>query len=700
LKAIPGLTATSATPPRLLVYLFSVVTIGCSYFALAKLGLALASVNPSATPIWPPTGLALAAVLLFGYRIWPAIFLGALIANITTAGSLFTSLAIAGGNSLEAIVGALLVNLWTGGGRRTFELPLNVARFALIALPATSISATIGVLALAAAGFAPWSNFAVIWMTWWLGDLAGALVVTPVLTLWWPGNSDSKPLSGMTESALVFLLTIAVGLVAFSPLLEQTANRSSLGFLAVLPLLWAALRCGQRDTATVALLLAFFAVWGTLANGGPFARTTLNDSFLLLLMFMISTTVPSLVLSAEVATRMRTTERLQKSQIDHDHIKDQLAQAQKMEALGQLTGGVAHDFNNLLMIVNGQTELLRKRLTDPMDLKALDAIKKTTARGASLTRQLLGFSRRQGLNPVVIALRERLEDMREMLARSLRGDIELDIDIPADIWNIEADPAEFELALVNVAVNARDAMPSGGKLRMTFRNVVLGDGALGLELSGNFVAVEMADTGEGIASEVMPRIFEPFFSTKKIGKGTGLGLSQVYGFARQSGGAVRVNSFPSKGTSVTIYLPRSLAASPVTVETTAPSMDRGEGTILVVDDNADVNETTSSLLERAGYDVLRADNADEALEILGSGKKVDLLFSDIVMPGDLSGVDLARRVRTDYPRIHILLTSGYHRERDAQNEFEILLKPFEPVELERAVHDMLADAKSRPENKL
>jgi integral membrane sensor domain MASE1 len=288
---------------RRLKYIIELTSIAIIYIALAKLSLALASIHPSATPIWPPTGFALGLVLLLGFGISPGIFLGAFVANITTAGSIGTSLAIATGNTLESLVGAYLINRWSNGCS-TFDTPAGVIRFALICfIPSTIISATLGVGSLSVAGYADWSDFRSIWTTWWMGDLAGALVITPAIVLWGTDPPRWLERRELTQSCLVYAATIAVGLVAFSPLLEQSPSRSSLAFLAILPLMWAALRRNQQDTATIALLLSSFAVWGTVSNVGPFVRSSLNESFLLLLAFMISVSVPSLALSAEEAVR-------------------------------------------------------------------------------------------------------------------------------------------------------------------------------------------------------------------------------------------------------------------------------------------------------------------------------------------------------------------------------------------------------------
>jgi signal transduction histidine kinase len=297
-------------------YAGGLVAIGVIYFVLAKGGLALASIHPSATPIWPPTGVALAAVLLWGYRTWPAIFTAAMIANATTAGSVATAIAIATGNSLEAVVGAYLINRWSSGCN-TFSTPNSVAKFALICFViATPISASTGLTSLATAGYIERTNFANAWVTWWLGDVTGALVVAPAIVLWASSHYHAFNRNDFLETVGVLATAAAVGLIAFSPLIEQTPSRDPLGFFAILPMLWAALRRGPRDTATVALVLSGITIWGTLTGGGPFTTADLNVSFLLVLMFLISITVPSLLLSADVEVRKKAEERLRRAQIE------------------------------------------------------------------------------------------------------------------------------------------------------------------------------------------------------------------------------------------------------------------------------------------------------------------------------------------------------------------------------------------------
>jgi PAS domain S-box-containing protein len=283
--------------------------VAAGYFMLAKGSLTLASLHPSASPVWPASGLALASLLLWGNGVWPAIAAGAFLANATTFGSLSTSGLIAGGTVLEALVTAALLRRLKAA-TPLFEGPTQVVLFAcLTLLPGTMISATMGVSALVLAGFGEPAKFPGMWLTWWLGDVGGQLLVTPFIVLWARSSLEEMGRAELLRLALLLGATTVVGLVAFSPLLQQTPARGPLGFVAIGPLLWAALRHNQRDTATVALMLSLFAIWGTLSDGGPFARANLNDSFLLTMAFVISTAVPSLVLSADVAARRFSEER-------------------------------------------------------------------------------------------------------------------------------------------------------------------------------------------------------------------------------------------------------------------------------------------------------------------------------------------------------------------------------------------------------
>ncbi len=387
---------------------------------------------------------------------------------------------------------------------------------------------------------------------------------------------------------------------------------------------------------------------------------------------------------------LRRTERLHEEAERREMAEDALRQAQRLEAIGQLTGGVAHDFNNLLMIVSGTVQRLRRYVAGEKETQLLDTIANATDRGGSLTRQLLAFSRRQMLQPSVIDLAQHLPEIKDMLSRSLRGDIVIRVVVPRGPCYVKVDNSEFELALLNLAFNARDAMPSGGSLTITVKPVLMRGKASEEGLSGEFVAIRVADTGVGIPPEILPRVFEPFFTTKEIGKGTGLGLSQVYGFARQSGGAASISSSPRRGTAVTLFLPQTWevpAAAREQSETTraAPAIGR----VLLVEDNAEVAEVARSYLEQLGCEVRHVESAWAALELLERDSQIDLVFSDILMPGGMNGLELAEAVRRKYPKIAVLLTTGYSSSaQDAlRRGFEVLQKPYNLVALEHALHD-------------
>jgi PAS domain S-box-containing protein len=372
------------------------------------------------------------------------------------------------------------------------------------------------------------------------------------------------------------------------------------------------------------------------------------------------------------------TER-REAQLKLEQMQAQLAESQKLDALGQLTGGVAHDFNNLLMIISGSIHTLRTGLDDPRRLRALAAIEAATKRGAALTSQLLTFARRQSVNPEPISVAERIDAVREVLGTGVGGTVALQFDVDRGAWPVIVDVTELETALVNLVINARDAMPGGGVITISAHNNTLNEEAR----AGDYVAISVADTGVGIAPDVLSRIFDPFFTTKPVGKGTGLGLSQVHGFAHQAGGTVRVASEIGKGTKITILLPRN---------DVGPAVDQshrvdisGSGTVLLVEDNPDVATVSASLLEQLGYTVRRVADAEAALtEIERDG--IDLVFSDIVMPGKMDGLALARHLKAHRPGLPILLATGYSdAAANVRGDFPILRKPYEIHQLSQAI---------------
>jgi two-component system NtrC family sensor kinase len=398
----------------------------------------------------------------------------------------------------------------------------------------------------------------------------------------------------------------------------------------------------------------------------------------------------TLLLLVIIGIAMRRTRRLYAEAERREAAEAALRQSQRLEAIGQLTGGVAHDFNNLLMIVSGSVQRLRRDLASEKHTRLLDMIANATARGESLTRQLLAFSRRQMLTPAVIDLSERLPELKEMLSRSLRGDIAIDVAVDGPDCAVKVDPSELELALLNLAVNARDAMPHGGSLTITAEPVTLKGRVADEGLQGEFVAVRVADTGGGIPAEILPHVFEPFFTTKDVGKGTGLGLSQVYGFAKQSGGTATVSSTIGRGTVITLYLPRTRERPQASSAHTEPELvPQPAGTALLVEDNPEVAEVTAAYFQQLGYKVKQVATAREALELLAKERTIGVVFSDVLMPGGMNGLELGHAIRRLYPAMPVLLATGYSdRVRDAvQQGFTVLQKPFDLAGLEQGLRE-------------
>jgi PAS domain S-box-containing protein len=381
-------------------------------------------------------------------------------------------------------------------------------------------------------------------------------------------------------------------------------------------------------------------------------------------------------------TRDMTEKR--EAQLRLEESREQLFRAQKMEALGQLTGGIAHDFNNLLTAILGASDLALRNIQDRQKLRRmLDGIRNSAQRGASLTKQLLAFARAQPLEIKAIDLKEFLGSATTLMRPSLKSGIEVIIELSDQLWNVDADAGALELALLNLAFNARDAMPDGGTLKLSATNHMLEGQAEGLR--GEHVALRVTDTGEGMSPETMERVFEPFFTTKAFGEGTGLGLSQVFGFAKQIGGAITVESEVGKGSTFTLYLPASRGPNAVTEANGRVALGR----VLIVEDDDLVAELAAGMLSELGFETMIAHSAKEALDRLASGPKPKLIFSDIIMPGGISGLELASRIRKRFPELPILLTTGYSEEVGAAHGFPVLQKPYELESLAGALQKVL-----------
>ena len=382
-----------------------------------------------------------------------------------------------------------------------------------------------------------------------------------------------------------------------------------------------------------------------------------------------------------------------------------LNQAQKLKAVGQLTGGVAHDFNNLLTIILGNLAMLEEGLRDNPELfKSAHTAMNAARRGADLTRRLLAFSRQQALQPRLLAPGQQLQEIAELLARTLGANIELETAADPAVWNIRVDPGQLTNAVLNLAINARDAMPGGGCLRIEAGNVTL-DAAHAARypdvVAGDYVRLTVADTGTGMTPEVIERAFEPFFTTKELGAGTGLGLSMVYGFVKQSGGHVRIRSQVGAGTTVELYLPRHTSRGRETLAAAQAALDesrlRGRERVLLVEDDPDIRDFVARTLTGFGYRVREAATGREALALLAPDAPVDLLLSDMTMPGGISGYDLVLEARRQQPELRVLLMSGFtDMAGQLPADCALLEKPFQKLDLARAVRLTLDRAAAPP----
>ncbi|MBW8744979.1 MAG: response regulator [Sphingomonas sp.] len=380
------------------------------------------------------------------------------------------------------------------------------------------------------------------------------------------------------------------------------------------------------------------------------------------------------VLTAFYASASAANRRLQAEIVGREEAEEALRQAQKMEAMGQLTGGVAHDFNNLLMVASSGMELL-DRTTDPVRRERLkDGIRQAIERGAKLTQQLLTFARRSPLSPETVEVGRRICALQDLFERSLREDVKVEFEFAAGLWPIEVDPSQFDVAILNIAINARDAMPDGGKIKIAAHNYPAGG-----KTTRDMVRVSIRDSGAGISPELMEKVFEPFFTTKVVGTGTGLGLSQVYGFVRSSGGEVKIESIVGRGTTVFLLFPRSSQTIPrAPVQSGRVRQAEHDATVLVAEDDEHVAELVSEMLRELGYKSKRGASAAEALRLLEETGPFDLVLSDMIMPGKMNGLELAQEVVRREPGTPVVLMTGYSEAAAtaAAEGFPLLVKPY------------------------
>jgi signal transduction histidine kinase len=436
---------------------------------------------------------------------------------------------------------------------------------------------------------------------------------------------------------------------------------------------------------------------GDTALGSVYLRTSLESwsrramRYLGIAIIVVMASLLVAILGASYASLRDAHNKLQAEIASRRQVEEALRHSQKMEAMGQLTGGVAHDFNNLLMAASSGLDLM-ERTSDPARIEWLKTgIRQALDRGAKLTQQLLTFARRSPLHPEVINLADRIRGMDALLDRSLGEDIMVELRLPARLWPVEVDPSQLEVAVLNIALNARDAMPDGGPIVISAKNVPGQNGA------PDMVRLSITDTGSGIASDRFDKIFEPFFTTKAIGRGTGLGLSQVYGFAHGSGGTVEVQSQLGEGTTISLLIPRSMQSPPAQDDTRLTDLPKGKERrqILLVEDDDNVAIMVKEMLSELGYDCERTDTADAALARLRRGADFQLVLSDMVMPGKLSGIDLVRETARQWPGLPTVLMTGYSAAAASASKegFKLLIKPYSIQDLSAEIEAALGSVR-------
>lgn len=534
------------------------------YILAGKFGLQLAIFHPSATPVWPPTGISLAAFLLLGYWVWPAIFLGAFAVNVTTAGSMVSSLAIATGNTLEGLIGALLVNS-LANGRKCFTQQGDTIKFLLLAAVfSTAVSATFGVTSLALGGYADWQRYDEIWITWWLGDVVGALIVTPAIVLWVSDRALNWNRSQLLEMGVSLPLLCLVTWTIFQSSQAMTGPTYLLAFFTLTILIWVAVRLGPRETITAVLLCAGIAIWGTLQGSGPFADGAQHERLLLLQAFIAVIAVTALVLAVGVAERRRAEHELDElNRTLERRIQDRTstlqATVEQLQEFNQLktafVGIVSHELRTPLTSIKSLSENLLEGVAGPLNEKQkyyASRIQLNTDRLTRMLNELLNLSKmetgKMELRPTVLSLQELLSELVEVFQPlAQRKSITMDVGSMESMPKVRVDRDKLYEVLANLLENAIKFTPSGGRVHIDARVV-----------DDRHIKMNVSDTGCGISEEHMSKIFDKFYRVEPGSgpvPGSGLGLAIAKGLIELHGGTIGVESAPGKGSHFYFTLP-------------------------------------------------------------------------------------------------------------------------------------------------
>ncbi|HEX4638489.1 MAG TPA: MASE1 domain-containing protein [Chthoniobacterales bacterium] len=667
--------------PRKIPTLPAIGALTLIYLVAGKLSLSLAFVNKSASPVWPPTGIALAALLILGIRVWPAIFAGAFIVNLWTTSSVLASVGIAGGNTLEAICAAWLINRFANG-TNVFDRAQDVFKFAVITLASAALSASIGVTTLSLTGLAQWANYSTIWKTWWLGDYTGALIVTPLVVLWLLGCARKWTKRELIEVTSLFVLLIGLGLFLFSGWFSYTAQNYPVSFLQGPIVIWMAFRFTPRETITGMFILTSMAIWGTLHGHGPFVMTDENQALAILDARTIVNAITVLALSAAIAERDRSREALeqQKDEVESaNRTKDNFLAMLSHELRTPLTpvlaaldsldndGVSSSESRNSLAMIRRNVELESQLIDDLLDLTRIAKDK--------LQLRFGPLDAHEVVQNVVEICRP------EAQARSLK----VHVNLRAGAHHVTGDAAKFQQIIWNLLKNAIKFTADNGEITMSTTNP-----------EPQLVAISVHDTGIGIDPEIMNRIFDPFEQGERSFQrrygGLGLGLAISKSLAQAHGGTLIARSAgPGRGSTFTLTIKTvpptaKLAKLASSIPQTRPLR------ILLVDDHQDTCIALERLLVRRGHLVAAAHNIRSAMEA-AARNSFDLLISDIALP-DGTGTELMTYLRamSQTPGIAI---SGFGMNGDVQKSLdagfiEHLVKPVKMESLEAAIDRVMA----------
>ncbi|PYK01211.1 MAG: hypothetical protein DME63_10030 [Verrucomicrobia bacterium] len=670
--------------PRKIPTLPAIGALALIYFVAGKLSLQLAFLHKSASPVWPPAGIALAALLVLGFRVWPALFVGAFLVNLTTLGNIWTSLGIASGNTLEALCGAWLVNRFAGGAR-VFDRPQDVFKFALAALVSTTVSPTFGVSSLAAGGFAQWSSYWPVWLTWWLGDASGVLVIAPLLLLWSvPATQREWNQKQVLEVSVLLLLLVVLAETVFGGWLPISARNYPISFICGPIVIWTAFRFTPRETATGIFILSAIAIWGTLNGFGPFILQSENQSLLMLQLWTAALTITAMAIAAAITERNRTQVALeqQKDAVEAaNRTKDNFLAMLSHELRTPLTpvmaaldtleadGSRSSESKNSLAMIRRNVELESQLIDDLLDLTRIAKDKLQLRFGPLDSHEVI--------NNVVEICRP------EAQARNLT----LQLNLRAGAHHVLGDAAKYQQIVWNLLKNAIKFTAENGEITISSSNP-----------EPQLLAIAVHDTGIGIEPEVMNRIFDPFEQGERAFQrrygGLGLGLAISKSLAQAHGGTLIARSEGHDRGSTFILTMKTVPAPPRIVKLTSPVPESRPLRILLVDDHQDTCVALERLLVRRGHLVAATHNVRSAMET-AARNSFDLLISDIALP-DGTGTELMTYLHA-ISRIPGIAISGFGMNGDIEKSIdagfaEHLVKPVKMENLEAAIDRVMATA--------